>query len=470
MADTLFKRLGRKAAELLTDAEKEKSAKRPATPPPPLDREPPPASDAESGISAGNIERQVRAVLQQQRTHSAEPIVHFISLAKIRDKIGSGWERASQKVDDIARQEIERRLAPIDLFRRVDALNYIVLFARMTRPQAQLKCALIAEDIAKRLLGADFDADALEVKTALVQADGGVVLENVPRIAELAEELFEAQADKTFGDGAAAEVDAGKDGAGLNKMRLVYRPMWDVRQNALATYICVPAFDVVPDALLTGEAAVPDVTDVETAFRLDQMVLARVIEDLRSLEAAQRKLLLVAPLHFETVASRRRRDAYLRLCSGIPPASRKLLIFELVAVPEAIPANRLLELAIQFRRFSRAVILRLPIVHFQMPVPTETGIFAVGADLSDTERSEAELMRHMERFAAAAAKAGLRSYVHGLGSVSLTTAAVGAGFDYIDGDMITSVVEAPRAAYRFEARNIYANPFRRSPHQPQAGK
>jgi hypothetical protein len=67
----------------------------------------------------------------------------------------------------------------------------------------------------------------------------------------------------------------------------------------------------------------------------------------------------------------------------------------------------------------------------------------------------------MERLAAMAAKAGLRSYAHGLTSVSLTTAAIGAGFDYIDGDVVTTVVDTPVEAYRFEARNIYANSFPR---------
>lgn len=458
MADTLLGRLGRKAAELL--GESAPSSAEPAAAPKTLR-----AEETVPDAPPMDLESQVRAVLQQQRTHAGEPVVHFISLAKVRERIGDGWERTAQKVDEIACQEIERRLAPIDVFRRIDELNYLVLFARMTRAQAQLKCALIAEDIAKRLLGADFDSAALEVKTALVQADSSIILENVPRIAELAEHLFNAQVEQPFADGTNGRVQVEPGLAALERVRLVYRPMWDVRQNALATYICVPAVEAPGDTLVTGEAAVPGLTDPDTALVLDTTVLARLAEDLRSLENAKRKLLLVAPVHFETVASRRRREAYVRLCGSIPPQSRKLTIFELVDVPAAIPANRLLELAIQFRRFSRAVILRLPVSHFQFPLPTETGIFAVGADLSDSDRSETELMRHMERFVAGASKTGLRTYVHGLGSVSLTTAAVGSGFDYIDGDIITSVVEAPRAAYRFEARNIYSNPFRRAPHQ-----
>jgi len=403
----------------------------------------------------------VQSVVGQHRAQAEEAVVHYISLSKLRDKLGARWEKTAERIDGIARQEIERRLSPVDVFKCMDGLNYLVLFARMTLPQAQLKCALIAEDIARRLIGADMDATALEVKTAIMQPDGSVLLVDVPSVEDLADTILEAQAEA--GSVIEAEIEMADSGidvaASFIGVRFVYRPMWDVQRNALATYICVPAVDDEDGATVTGEAAIADVGHADVAFELDRRVLNQVIEDLKVLESVGRKLLLIAPVHFETIATRRRREVYLRLCKAISAASVKLVIFELIGVPEQIPPGRLFELAAHFRSVSRAVILRTPVTRSQIYFPYETGIFAVGADLSGTEKGEAELMRDMERLAAATAKAGLRSYIHGLGSVSLTTAAVGAGFDYIDGDTITNVVDAPRTAYRFEARNIYANPF-----------
>jgi len=468
---TFLERLGQKATALLSDVSEAPKAVLPTRPYP---RRPSavtgaahtPAPIVTAAPSADEIAlliaRDVQTVVGQHRAQAEEAVVHYISLSRLREKLGAKWEKNAARIDGIARQEIERRLVPADVFKCMDGLNYLVLFARMSLPQAQLKCALIAEDISRRLLGADMDASALEVKTAMMQPDGTVVLVEVPRVADLADTILEAQAEAGITE-VETEVEMEDEALDVSAsfvgVRFVYRPMWDVQRNALATYICVPAADGEEGATITGEAAVPDVGHPEVAFELDQRVLARVIEDLKILEAVGRKLLLIAPVHFETIATRRRREAYIRRCKEISPASIKLVIFELIDVPEQIPPGRLFELATQFRSVSRAVILRTPVTRSQVYFPYETGIFAVGADLSGSARSEAELMRDMERLAGATAKAGLRSYIHGLGSVSLTTAAVGAGFDYIDGDMITNVVEAPRAAYRFEARNIYANPF-----------
>jgi hypothetical protein len=59
--DTILNRIGRKVAELLTDAGSIKSPTTSSSPP----ADPAPASDAESGVPAADIERQVRSVLQQ---------------------------------------------------------------------------------------------------------------------------------------------------------------------------------------------------------------------------------------------------------------------------------------------------------------------------------------------------------------------------------------------------------------------
>jgi hypothetical protein len=450
-------RMGQKATGLLTDPNSRIKDHHPAAP-----------SIAESRADGGKVDiaqliaRDVQTVISQHRAQAEEAIVHFLSLSKLRERPGPKWEKTAAWIDGMARQEIERRLVRADVFKCMDGLNYLVLFARLSLRQAQLKCALIAEDIARRLRGAAMDASALEVKTAMLQPDGSVVLVDVPAVADLADAILETRAEAGSAETATevapadAELDVSSSFVGI---RFVYRPMWDVQRNALATYICVPAVDDGEGTTIAGEAAVRDIGHPDMAFELDKRVLTRVIDDLKILEAVGRKLLLIAPVHFETIANRRRRDVYLRLCKAISPACVKLVIFELIGVPEQIPPGRLFELTCHFRNVSRAVILRTPVTRSQIYFPYETGIFAVGADLSGSDRGEAELMRDMERLAGATAKAGLRSYIHGLGSVSLTTAAVGAGFDYIDGDMITNVVDAPRSAYRFEARNIYANPF-----------
>lgn len=66
-------------------------------------------------------------------------------------------------------------------------------------------------------------------------------------------------------------------------------------------------------------------------------------------------------------------------------------------------------------------------------------------------------MNAFDRFCDGAQKAGLRTYVHGLRTMSMTTAAIAAGFAYVDGDTIKSVSEDAGGLYRFEMRNLIRN-------------
>ncbi len=63
----------------------------------------------------------------------------------------------------------------------------------------------------------------------------------------------------------------------------------------------------------------------------------------------------------------------------------------------------------------------------------------------------------MERFVGRASKAGLRTSVYGLNTLSLTTAAISSGFDYIEGDAVHSEVDQPDHVYRFQSEDLFAH-------------
>lgn len=474
-AATLFKRLGQRALDLLSDAD---TARKPSAL---THAYAAPETAVPSTTTTPDIDKilhgQLRDILLAQRGQPGAGVVNFVSLAKLRERIGAGWEQVANKADEIARQAIQRRVTPIDVFTRVSPLNYLVLFSHLTKAQAQLKCALIAEEIAQRLLGAEVTDDMIEVKTAQIGADGKMTLETAPRVADLAASLFSAAATEgvdeetdavSAADGADFEFEDAADDP-FSRVRLVYRPVWDVSKNTLATYVCLPAIDAPDGEVLAGEAVVQGVDKPDIAFDLDMMVLRRVVEDLLTMARTGRKVLIIAPVHFETLATRSRRRIYLQTCQAIPPNMRSLTIFEMAGTPPTVPPSRLMELAVQLRRFSRAIILRAPIGQSLFSPPTATGVFAVGADVSADKRKESELITDMTRFASAASRVGLRTFLHGINSVSLTTSAVGAGFEYIAGEITASIVERPTAAYKFEPRNVYDNPFTRrdAPPGPQ---
>ena len=132
------------------------------------------------------------------------------------------------------------------------------------------------------------------------------------------------------------------------------------------------------------------------------------------------------------------------------------MALELVDLPEGAPAGRIAELLAYIRPYSRILSVRTHLSQAQFDTFSAAKVVAVGVALGRETLSEAELFPRMNRFTQAANQAGLRTYAFELRTRSMTTAALGAGFDYISGQMIGSVKDAPDAAYKFEFADLYS--------------
>jgi hypothetical protein len=423
-------------------------------------------------VSRAQFHRHLAALLRGDGLN--KPLagrVNFVGLTKIRDKLGPRWTHIAERADEITRKAIERRLTDADMYTRYEELHYVIVFAQLGKEQAQLKCALIAEEIAKRLLGEDVDPELLEVKTVVPQPGGELKFEDVPSADVLARRLAESEAaakqdptlpDMTAGRAGTADEDAWWDTKVQNGpdplagVQFVYRPMWDAKRNAVTTYLCLPAIPAASGHLTVGETEMPALEE-DAIHRLDLLIQRQVISDLRKLIAANQRMLLCLPVHFATLASHARRSEYMALCQrGLPQQGIKLLAFELTGVPCGVPSGRLLEISAALRRFGRGVLLRTTIDQTHFRPPGECGISGVGFRDAAHGVPEWRQIQDMDRFAVAAKKAGLVAYVHGLRSMSLTTAAIAAGFDFVDGDVIKSVVERPSTAYSFDVADLFA--------------
>ena len=429
-------------------------------------------SDDSLHLSPANFHRHLLTLLRGDALN--RPLagrVNFVELSKIREKLGARWAQIADRADEITRKAIERRLTSADMYTRYEELHYVIIFAQLGKEQAQLKCALIAEEIAKRLLGEEVDSSLLEVKTAVAQLAGDLKFENVPSIETMARRLAEQQADTAPSATDAAALHLARSGpddedAWWNNTRgsgadplagieFVYRPMWDVKRNAVTTYLCVPALPGPAGRLFVGESELQGLDD-DAIHRLDFLVQRRVISDLRKLIAANQRMLLCLPVHFDTLASNARRTEYIALCQrGIPPQGTKQLAFELTGVPAGVPTSRLLDLSAALRRYGRGLLMRTAVDQIQFRPSSECGVLGVGFENDAHGAPESRQIQDMERFAAAAKKTGLVAYVHGVPSISLTTAAIAAGFDFVDGDIVKSVVERPSSAYSFEMSDLF---------------
>jgi hypothetical protein len=381
--------------------------------------------------------------------------VYAIDLDAFRTRLGDRWGRVADKARAIAQQSIERHLTAVDMVAPFGDTAFLLVFAQLDRREAQLKCLLIAREVGRRLAGSDQAADMVRVRTAVTTDSADLAFDQTPGIGAVAEEL-----DHELGGAAIRALKAlpplmTQGASHWDQLQFIYRPLLSLRGMVVSTFLCLPTRRTKEGGYLSGYQVLPDPQDEHSVVDLDMVVLAKVVTDLRGMVELGVKALLSLPVHIETLTTLRHRMAYTALCRKhlAPHADR--IIFELVELPEGVPQSRLIDLVTVLRPFSRAVIARFPLERQNFAFFHLAGLHAVGADIYHCGIKEDVLMEKLDAFVDHASREGLKTYVHGLHSISLTTAAVTSGFDYIDGYSVSSVVEVPQRPLRYDLRQLY---------------
>lgn len=459
------------------------------------DREPPPAAAAIQGRTGmPKFEERVRGLL----AYSAEGAggrVHFIGLSDVRAHYGNRWPSMAEKTHHIAREAIKRRLTKQDLFTGYKDEGYILVFSRLEEEAAQMKCGLIAQEIGKRLFGEN-DFDRIDIVSVSADDEGRISSETVT-VGQISERVVARKKATALATEVEIPTKAGDtprqspaikprpafkgrrtrhlpipdeempvlvpsagwteegEADGLNASQFVYRPMWFVERKVISAHLSVPARVGEDGTMLFGGAAMPASRASSENAALDGLTLRRVIDDLRRIDADKRQLILVAPVHFITLADPRTRSLFTTLCGTMPEQLRRLAVFELIGLPRGVTSAALLKALSLLKPFGRAVLVRHRLDTKDFSHLRGLGVFAVGVDVGNLPLRELTMIRYLDRFKQAAGLHDLSTYVHGLSSISLISSAVGAGFDYIAGDPVMSVIETPESIFPFDLENLY---------------
>ncbi len=219
-------------------------------------------------------------------------------------------------------------------------------------------------------------------------------------------------------------------------VQTVYRPMWHVRRQMLTSYVSLPAVRQAPQGMVVGDALLPDPAQPEATSALDLPLLRRAISDLTGALKQRRRMIVMPPVHAQTLFRPRFREEFVQICRNSPEMARRHIVFELIVPPGDMPDFQATDIVAQIRQWCRAVIVRLPLDATSLNIWKQLGVHAVGVDVTDRVDNERRALKTLDRFAALADNSGLQSYVQGLPSVSTTTAAVCAGFSYVAGQTL----------------------------------
>lgn len=410
--------------------------------------------EQESALRA--IEAQLKDMLFQHG-RTGEGRIYLFSLERVRQTLKSDWPRLVGKVHATSDWIIQHRLAADEFFIRCDEVTYIVAFGKIDEARARVKLALMSQEISQRLFGSAPAESLFDVRTAEVSADGQVMLSRSPPADERVRGQTTASSDGAV-RGAAAESDIAGTGVDLSGVRFIFRPLWFVKKKVISNYLCIPVVPRSDCSFASGYEVFGNSSDPQGILALDLLALARVIEESRMLRDKQMLSLLCLPVHFKTLTQQRSRRAYGDACGPLRDDPRRV-VFELVGFPNGTPYSAIQAVVQMLKPFSRSVMARLEIGQRTLAAYHLAGVAAIGIDIYADPRPEEALIVKMDEFVAAAKRNGLRAYAHGICSLSLTTAAICAGFDYVDGYAISTVGEGARDIHLYDIRQPYEHKF-----------
>lgn len=474
--------LVRKLVDLVTGGSKAKAAKEPEAAKPAELEQAGGGAAKERRFDSVGFEKCLVSLLAEHGTLVSGKI-HVVNLSSLQRQFGADWERIAAKATQLIERIIESRLGPTDHFMRYSEFIYIFLFPQLGIAEARLKATKIADEIRRRLLGESGDLSLFRIGTLVAEADGSIRLDAGGALGGIARRLNvggsgpESPAFAPPGRTASTAPDTTKEGSGPaaapgspapwyqspasrgkvdqapgmsvlpSRYKFLYWPVWNVQKNAVTNFIC----GVGPAS--AGTATGPSQGLPEN---LDFLILQKVRHDFDGLAAASQRVLFTVPVYRRTVANSTDWMRFLELCQRISPEQRRLLVFELMDLVPILQWSAVEQATQTLRTLGRAVVVRQPIDNSRFARLRSLSAHAVGFDLDDYSAwPESRVIAEMNRFAEGATFEGLTTYVRGLRSLSLTTAAICAGFNYIDGPAIAEPVDTPQRVFALKIFDLY---------------
>jgi len=362
---------------------------------------------------------------------------YLISLSKLKENLGERWNELEKNARLVLKAEINNAMAHDDISVEFDDLSYLVVFPDLGPREAQLKCTAISEAILERIIGREQISEMMDIRKVTPLEDGSTEFESLPDFREIVESTVNEIGQMRKNQDVDVSHQANGSSGYLHGVQFIFRPLLTMKSKIVSTFLCVP---IRPGArgTLSGYDVLQDPQSPAQIFDLDRETVKLGVRAINDITRTKKRSLLALPVHFETLANHQRQIEYISLIEDQLSGFQKRLVFEIVALPDGIPQARLTELVTALHPHSRAVMARFSLDHSSFPGFRTGGLHAVGVDLYNSSVTEASVMTQMEAFVSNAHKNNLKTYVLGIHSISLYTATVTEGFDYLAGHALTA--------------------------------
>lgn len=281
------------------------------------------------------LERRLRELVSLPQLLAAGR-VHMVNLDTLRERLGDDWPALSERVHTAADRIIKRHLTDRDVHFRSGDDEYIIVFAVSDKDAARLLCGKITEDIYRLFLG-DVNLKDVKISTAVGTFNGQMVYQH----ASIGEILHFINSESkgggrpvSLGDENGENINAGdttrEDSSRadehrrlhlahyeVDRVKNMYRPVWDVERQVITTYMCTPIREFPDGSAVEGAAALDVFSDPQRLAEINTTALIEAVETLDELFRNKFRLMVSVPVCFETLATRRTRQDYIDVCLSL---------------------------------------------------------------------------------------------------------------------------------------------------------
>jgi hypothetical protein len=363
-----------------------------------------------------------------------------IDLADLRASLGPRWPALERRVRAVAEAVIERHLVRGDVFDRKDDGTYVLLFARMTKAQADFKCGVISKEIARKLLGSEAVGDGRQGPIAEnLRADEAYVFDDFEAVRPpaaapaLADHVDTVVAPIGPADRPAAPLRP-QQARGLRgstavpidhaprprpPIRWLYTPVWDAEQHSLVRFRLTSGDRLAAAAAPLGAST----------YGVDLRTVSKALDDTVRMGAEGRRRSMIPVIHVSSLTVAWRRDQLIELIGHAPRPVRRLLRLE-VFMPRFAVTEPLLRFAEALAAIEVRLAVGVPLEGIGALQPAGLPLAAVSVEVAEDSPA---MLRRLRDFARRCDELGLRSAAHGLDSGGLLGGALAGGVRFVSG-------------------------------------
>ncbi|AUG53836.1 hypothetical protein CSC3H3_14790 [Thalassospira marina] len=381
--------------------------------------------------------------------------IHMVGFDTVKETLGDRWEAVQERVMNFAENRLTAHLGSQDTFFRYDGDQFLIVFANLSHEAAQMLVGKVASEVHQFILGSP-DLETISVKTAVEQVDGELlfreltlaeVLTSAHDAAHLcpngAKDAAKANAARkkpvaTKKQGSILIEDDGLDASNivvpqLAPISFIYRPLWNVYNQRITNYHCIPIRRVSAGYIIEGYDVLGTSDEIECIVDLDIATIQAAGKTMA--KAIEHNMLFACNLsvHHETLSRAETRRIYLEALDRIPPQIRRFFILEIDGLPVGIPSMRIAEFTSLLHSRIRAITCKVGMEVRNLQPYGNANLFGVTLDLIDNRKPEIDVMKKFDQLAAAANNINLKTAVTNIRSTSLALAAAAAGITYIGG-------------------------------------